>query len=60
MRAFMLEKASCMKLKHRAVYEIKTTPPIKKGFCSTILFGNSVYKFSEMYLSYTLNLTPNK
>ena len=32
---------------------------IEKCICLTILSVSSVYKFSEMYLSYSLNFTTN-
>ena len=38
----------------------KQLPIIEKCICLTILSVNSVYKFSEMYLSYSLNFTTNK
>ena len=40
--------------------ESKQLPLIYKCLCLTILFVNSIYKFSEMYLSYSLNFTANK
>ena len=38
----------------------KQLPLIEKCICLTMLSVNSVYKFSEIYLSYSLNFTTNK
>ena len=38
----------------------KQLPLTEKSICLTILSVNSVYKFPEMYLSYSLNFTTNK
>ena len=38
----------------------KQLPSIEKFICLAILSVNSVHKFSEMYLSYSLNFTTNK
>ena len=38
----------------------KQLPVIEKCICLRILSLNSVDKFSEMYLSYSLNFTTNK
>ena len=38
----------------------KPLPFIEKFICLPILSVNSVYKFSEMYLSFGLNFTANK
>ena len=38
----------------------KQLPLIEKTICLAILSANSVYKISEMYLSYGLNFTSNK
>ena len=47
-------------VKNRSLYEIKTVLLIEKCICLTILLVDSVYKFSEMYLSYSLNFPTNK
>ena len=46
-------------VKNRSLHEIKTVL-IEKCICLTILLVYSVYKFSEMYLSYSLNFPTNK
>ena len=38
----------------------KQLPHTEKCICIIILFVNSFYKFSEIYLSYGLNFTTNK
>ena len=38
----------------------KQLPVIEKCICLAILSANSVYKFFEMYLSYSLNSTTSK
>ena len=38
----------------------KQFPLIEKCICLTILSVNLVYKFSEMYLHYSLNFTTKK
>ena len=40
--------------------KLKQLPLIEKRICLTILSVNSVHKFSEMHLSYSLNFTKNK
>ena len=40
--------------------ESKQLPLIEKCIYLTILSVNSVHKVSEMYLSYSLDFTPNK
>ena len=38
----------------------KQLPFIEKFICLAVLSVNSVYKFSEMYLPYSLDFTTNK
>ena len=38
----------------------KQLPLLKNEFFKKILSVNSIYKFSEMYLSYSLTVTTNK
>ena len=54
-----LEKISRMK-RIGLHLKSKQLPLIEKCISLTLLSVNSVYKFSEMYLSYSLNFTTNK
>ena len=57
-----LEKTSRMKRieKTGQYMKSKQAPFIEKCICLAILSVNSVYKFSEMYLSYSLDITTIK